>query len=119
MAYTNFSHLKEQNKNIIDYCQNLKVGDKIKFQSEKQRYTIQARSERYIICTKPFNLKKTFLYTVIDLDRYVRGALGLVFGTPYELDIQEEAQQCIDDLEENKYEVSHRNCIQLDVEVPI
>lgn len=35
MAYCNFSHLKEQNKNIIDYCQNLKVGDKIKFQSEK------------------------------------------------------------------------------------
>jgi hypothetical protein len=32
--------IKEQNKNIIDYCQNLKVGDKIKFQSEKQRYTI-------------------------------------------------------------------------------
>ena len=46
MAYTDFSNLKDEYKTIIDYCRNLKVGDKIKFQSEKQRYTIQAKSDR-------------------------------------------------------------------------
>lgn len=36
----------------------LEVGQKIAFANEKRPYTIQARNERYIIMTKPFNLKK-------------------------------------------------------------
>lgn len=35
---------------------NFKVGDKIKFAEEKQRYTVKAVSGRYLIYTKPFNL---------------------------------------------------------------
>lgn len=50
------------------------VKDKIKFKSEKQRYTIQACDESFIIATKPFNAKKTFLYTIIDLKNNQRGA---------------------------------------------
>jgi hypothetical protein len=117
VAYTNFSHLKDEYEDEIQYCRNLKIGDKVKFKSEKQRYTVKAKSDRFIICTKPFNAKKTFLYTVIDTQRLVRGALGLVFGTPYELNRTEEAQVCLNDLVEEKYEVSHRNCIQLDIEI--
>ena len=40
MSYTDFSEEKDQE--VIDYCRQLKVNDKIKFQSEKQRYTIKA-----------------------------------------------------------------------------
>ena len=47
---------------IID---DLKVDDKILFAEEKQRYTVQARNDRFIICTKPFNPRKTFL--ILDL----------------------------------------------------
>lgn len=43
------------------------VGDKVRFAEEKQAYTIQARSERYLICSKPFNPKHTVLYCVVDL----------------------------------------------------
>lgn len=32
------------------------VGDKISIPGEKKPYTVRARDERYIICTKPFNL---------------------------------------------------------------
>ena len=117
MAYTDFSNLKDEYKTIIDYCRNLKVGDKIKFQSEKQRYTIQAKSDRFIVCTKPFNARKTYLYTIIDLDRLVRGAVGLVFGLTDDVDNPASAQECINDLENGEYEVSHRNCVKLDVEV--
>lgn len=116
MAYTDFSYLKEEYKDTIEYCKNLKIGDKIKFQSEKQRYVVRAKSDRFIICTKPFNAKKTYLYTVIDLERLVRGALSLIFGTIYKLDQPEEALKCLKDLEEDKYEVSHRNCILLDLD---
>ncbi len=117
MAYTNFFHLKEQNKNIINYCKKLKVGDKIKFQSEKQRYTVQAKSERFIICSKPFNARKTYLYTIIDLDRYVRGAVDLIFGLNHDVNNPTDAQFCLEDLEKGEYGVSHRNCIRLDVEI--
>ena len=117
MAYTDFSNRKEEYKGIIEYCRNLKVGDKIKFESEKQRYTIQAKSDRYIICTKPFNARKTYLYSIIDLERLVRGRINLIFGLIDDVNSPELAQECINDLEAGEYEVSHRHCIKLDVEV--
>ena len=115
--YTDFSDLKEEFKDVINYCQNLKVGDKIKFESEKQRYTIQAKSNRYIICTKPCNVQKTYLYVIIDLERLVRGSVSLIFGLTDDVNSPEKAQECIKDLENGEYEVSHRNCKKLDVEV--
>lgn len=45
---------------------------KIKFKGEKQRYTVQAAGKRYLVCTKPFNARKTVLYTIIDLKEEVR-----------------------------------------------
>lgn len=50
------------------------VGDKIYFSEEKRPYTIQACDKRYIICTKPFNLKHTVQYTIVDLQNEIRGA---------------------------------------------
>ena len=117
MAHVDYLNLQDDYYNDIQYCQSLKVGDKIKFQSEKQRYTIQAKNDRYLICTKPFNARKTYLYTIIDLERLVRGALNLIFGTIYNLDNLVQAQKCIEDLEKGEYEVSHRNCLKLDVVV--
>jgi hypothetical protein len=61
-----------------------KIGDKIKFKREKQRYTIQATDGRYLICTKPFNAKKTVIYTIVDLKEKIRGTDNLVFGHGYE-----------------------------------
>lgn len=51
-----------------------KVGDRIKFPEEKRAYKIRACNERFIIATKPYNPKKTFLYTIVDLKHLVRGA---------------------------------------------
>jgi len=116
MAYKDYSHLKDEYNTIINYCNNLKVGDKIKFKSEKQRYTINAKSDRYLICTKPFNPKKTYLYTIIDLKRLIRGTNNMVFNL-YDYEVQEDIDQCLIDLESDKIEVSHRHCIQLDVKM--
>ncbi len=52
----------------------MKVGDKIKFKSEKQRYTITACDERFVIATKPFNARKTYIYTIIDLKENERSS---------------------------------------------
>lgn len=43
------------------------IGDKVYIPSEKRPYTVKARDDRYIICTKPFNLQNTVFYFIIDL----------------------------------------------------
>lgn len=116
IAYCDYSHLKEEYKDIIKYCQNLKVGDKIKFESDKRKFTIKAKSDRYFICTKPFNLQQTVLYTIIDLERLVRGTNNLIFNG-YDYEVQEDIDECLKDLESGNIEVSHRNCVKLDIEI--
>lgn len=97
-----------------------KAGDKVKFAEERLAYTIQARDERYLVCTKPFNPRRTVLYTVVDLQERVRGTENLIFGMGAET-----PEQCADMLRRLQgrdsdlafqTEVSHRNRIPLKVE---
>lgn len=46
----------------------LPKGTRIKFREEKCRYTVRASNRFYAVCTKPFNVRNTVLYTVIDFD---------------------------------------------------
>lgn len=59
---------------------------KVKFDAERQRYTVMAANERFAILTKPFNAQKTYLYTITDLKRGVRGPCNLIFGLPCDVD---------------------------------
>lgn len=93
---------------------SLAVGHRVWFESERLPYTVQARSDRYVICTKPFAAQRTVLYTIIDVEESVRGADNMVFGGGYET-----REQCEDRLAElhgpDGMEVSHRNRIPLDI----
>lgn len=97
-----------------------KVDDKVKFAEEKQAYTIQARGDRYIVCTKPFNARKTVLYTVIDLEYKIRGTENLVFGAGAET--RQQCEEMLMRLEGRDKElgwateVSHRNNIPMVIE---
>lgn len=117
MAYRDYSKNKDFFEKEIEYCKSLKMGDKVKFKPERQRYTVKAKSDRFIICTKPFNIQKTCLYTIIDLERLVRGTNDRIFN-PYDYMIQEDIEECLRDLESVRVEVTHRNCVMLDVEIP-
>jgi hypothetical protein len=88
-----------------------KVGDKVRFAEEKQAYTVQARSERFLICTKPFNPRRTVLYTVVDLVQRVRGTENLIFGMGAET--REDCEQMLNRLERGDSEVSYRNRVPL------
>jgi hypothetical protein len=99
---------------VKEYLSRLNLGDKIKFRNEKQRFTVKAKSDRYLICTKPFNLQKTCLYTIIDLDRFERGTNDRVFND-YDYMLQDDIDRCLSDLESCDVEVSYRNCVPLDV----
>ena len=74
-----------------------KVGDKIHFDGERNAYTVRACDSRYLICTKPFNPKKTVLYTIVDLQEKVRGTENLVFGMGFETD--EDCQEALQRLQ--------------------
>ena len=92
-----------------------KVGQKIKFKAEKQRYTIVGMNERYLICIKPFNVRKTYLYTIVDLVEQERGPDHWIFGL-YSYENPEHVAQCLKDLESGECKLSRRNSIPLDME---
>lgn len=98
-------------REILD---QIKVGTKILFSGEKQSFRVICRNERYIICTKPFNLKKTVIYTIIDIERGARGTENLIFCFGFETpDLCNEA---LERLATGESEVSWRNCVELQIE---
>lgn len=91
----------------------LNPGDKVKFKEEKQRYTVQGVVDHYAICTKPFNPKRTTLYSIIDFKRNVRGRDNM-YGHGYET--QEHIHDALKLLKTGEMEVSYRNYIDLNIE---
>lgn len=86
---------------------------RIKFEAERQRYTVQARDERFVILTKPFNARRTYLYTIADLAWGVRGPCNLIFGLPNDVHTPEGAAKALAMLQCGEMEVSFRNHVPL------
>lgn len=84
------------------------AGQKIKFDGERQRYTVMASNERFAIMVKPFNAQKTYLYSIVDLKRGVRGPCNLIFGPPCDLSSAEGAAEAMRMIEAGEMEVSYR-----------
>ena len=111
---------KQAGSDLSDLLGRATVGTRIWFFGESHPYRVRARSERYLVCTKPFNLQKTVLYTVVDLVEGIRGTENLIFGMGAESD-----QDCLEMIERlegkraGKFpgaeatEVSHRNRVPL------
>jgi hypothetical protein len=98
------------------YYETYKIpeGSKIKFENEKQKYTVMASNVAFAVCTKPFNAQKTVLYTVIDWNQGIRGTENLIFEMGAET--KELCQNMLERLTQGESEVSHRNFIKLDIE---
>ena len=88
-----------------------KVGEKIRFYEEKQAFTVQARSENFLVCTKPYNPQKTVRYTVVDIKKNIRGSENLVFG--FGAETKKQCKEMVARLESGKTEVSYRNWIPI------
>lgn len=91
----------------------MQVGDKIKVCREVQRYTVQAFDDRYIVMTKPFNAQKTYLYSIIDREKKWRGPIGLVFGLPFHVDTPAGAQELLELMNDEGFQVSRRRGVDL------
>lgn len=94
---------------------NYNVGDKIKFQSEKQRYKVIGTTDRYVVCMKPMNALRTYLYTIIDFVEKERGPDHWLWGK-YFLTDEEDLQLCLKELESGECKLSPRRSIPLDIE---
>lgn len=90
------------------------VGDRLKFKSERQSYRVCAADGRWAVCIKPFNAKKTTLYTIVDFEQKVRGPDNIIFSQGYETD--EDAERALGQLQRGEIEVSRRRCVALDIE---
>jgi len=86
---------------------SLKVGDKIYFKGEKKGYEIKARNMRYLICTKPFNPKRTVTYTILDSEELINSTNNCVFN-PYDYTCQKDIDESLVDLENGLCELSSR-----------
>lgn len=93
---------------------SLPIGTKIKFENEKQSYTVRASNIAFAVCTKPFNARKTVLYTIVDWNENIRGPENLIFGMGAETETQ--CREMLIRLTNGESAVSHRNQRKLDVE---
>ena len=91
------------------------IGDKVYIPNQSRPYKVRTRDERYIICTKPFNPRKTVLYFIVDLQNKRRAPDNMIFCSGYETD--EDCQDRLHELEDGKIELSWRQGIDLDIEI--
>src|SRR4051812_40632064 len=91
-----------------------KPGDLIKVSNLKQRFTVKAVSDRYVIATKPFNLRKTVQYFIADFEEGWRAPINLIFS-PYDFKVQADIDECLKDLESGRCGLSRRHGIKLDL----
>ena len=89
------------------------AGERVWFQSEVKPYRVRACDDRFAICTKPFNLQRTVMYTIIDLERNVRGTENLIFCMGFETD--QECEDALIRLQNGESKVSYRNVVSLDI----
>ena len=98
----------------------IKTGDKIKFAEEKQAYTVRAAGSRYLVCNKPFNPRRTVLYTIVDIEDGIRGIENLILGAGAET--VEDCEEMLARLEGRNLEIgftteiSRRNNVGLKIE---
>lgn len=91
--------------------ENLRVGDYVQIYDEVKPYVVRCRDERFIICTKPFNLRHTVRYFIIDLKEQLRGPDNAIFCMGYET--QEQCEERLRDLQAGIIEVSRRRSVPL------
>lgn len=93
----------------------LRVGHRVWFAEERMPYTVQARSDRFIICTKPFAPKKTVIYSIVDTQLLKRGPDNMIFCAGYETraDCEERLAELM--APDSPLELSSRRSIPLNI----
>ena len=93
----------------------VEVGDKVYIPDQKRPFKVRARDNRYIICTKPFNPRRTVIYFIVDLIDKWRAPDNMIFCHGYETD--EDCKNRLRELQSGEIELSRRRGISLDIDI--
>ena len=92
--------------------ENVGPGGRVYVPDQIRPFRVRCRDERYIICTKPMNLRGTVQYFIIDLMEKIRGPDDRVFCMGYETD--EQCAERLTELENGEICLSRRRSVPLD-----
>ncbi len=92
----------------IENVRQSKVGDKISLFGQKRKYKVMARSERFVILSKPCFGKA--LYTIFDFEDKWIAPDNLIFGI-YDYNDKEDTEEALKNLELGELELSRRRGI--------
>jgi len=95
-------------KELTDYPRK---GERIWLDDEKRPYKVRTGNKRYTICTKPYNPKKTVIYSIIDWAERKRSTENLILCMGFETD--EQCEEALQRLINGESELSRRNQIDL------
>lgn len=98
---------------VSKMSQCLRVGDKIWFKGERLGYTVQAVNDRYAVCNKPFNPKRTVIYCIVDFQRGIRSPEDRLFGLGAET--REQCEEMLERVTNGETGLSHRHKCLLDI----
>lgn len=93
----------------------VEVGDKVCIPDQKRPFRVQARDDRYIICTKPYNPQHTVLYFIVDLQTRWRAPDNMIFCFGYET--REQCEERLKELQEGEIKLSVRRGMALDIDI--
>lgn len=91
----------------------LEAGDSVTFREERQCYKVYASDNRYAVCIKPFNVRGTTLYTIVDKVRGERGPDDRVFSEGCET--QSDAERILRQIQTGEIGVSYRKRIPVNI----
>lgn len=77
-------------------------GAKIKWINEKKRYKVIARNDNFIIIAKPFNVKQTYMYSILDLEYMQCNRDNMIFGPKFNYSDKEECEEALKELQKSR-----------------
>lgn len=86
---------------------------KIGWKGQKKKFKVVARNDNFIIIARPYNPKKTFEYSILDLEYMQCSTDNLVFEIYNYLD-KEDCEEALKYLENRKMELSRRRVAKIE-----
>lgn len=95
--------LKEKEYSLKELLQKFAIpGTKIEWKNQKKTFKVIARNDNFIIIARPFNLRKTFEYSILDLQYMQCNRDNMIFGPKYNYSNIEECNIALKELKETR-----------------
>lgn len=108
-VYSKYEEIGQDVKDIILKNKNYSLkellylfaipGAKITWKGQKKRFEVIARNDNFIIITRPYNPKKTYEYSILDLEYMECSKDNSVFGPKYDYSNEKECEEALKELQ--------------------